>query len=140
MNLAERIDAIEAGYEFMLAYAAQGRLTDSDGGGSGAGFQLREFLGRLESALDGLGAEVAAVAGQLQPAPNGVQDFLDAVTADARKSLSLIRLVMAQRDISSMLIDNVNGSIHLRALLTDLFVVAEAFKGEPNADNETPRQ
>lgn len=30
-----------------------------------------------------------------------------------------------------MLIDNVIGSIHLRALLTDLFVVSEAFKGDP---------
>ena len=140
MNLDERIDAIEAGYEFMLAYAAQGRLTDSDAGGSGAGFQLREFLGKMELALDGLGADVAAAARQHQAAPNGAQDFLDAVTEDARRSLSLIRLVMAQRDISSMLIDNVNGSIHLRALLTDLFVVAEAFKGGATAESETPRQ
>lgn len=128
MNLDERIDAIEAGYEFMLAYAAQGRLTDRDAGGAGVGFQLRELLGRMESALDGLGAEVAAVAGESGLDDRGAGDFLGAVEEDARKSLSLIRLVMAQRDISSMLIDNVNGSIHLRALLTDLFVVAEAFK------------
>ena len=129
MNLDERIDAIEAGYEFMLAYAAQGRLTDSDASGSGVGFQLREFLGKMESALDGLGAEVAEAARQHGTAATGAKEFLDAVTEDAGKSLGLIRLVMAQPDISSMLIDNVNGSIHLRALLTDLFVVAEAFKG-----------
>ena len=132
MNLDERIDAIEAGYEFMLAYAAQGRLTDSDASGSGVGFQLREFLGKMESALDGLGAEVAEVARQHGAAANGAKEFLDAVAEDAGKSLGLIRLVMAQPDISSMLIDNVNGSIHLRALLTDLFVVAEAFKGGTN--------
>ena len=132
MNLDERIDAIEAGYEFMLAYAAQGRLTDSDASGSGVGFQLREFLGKMESALDGLGAEVAEVARQHGTAANGAKEFLDAVTEDAGKSLGLIRLVMAQPDISSMLVDNVNGSIHLRALLTDLFVVAEAFKGRTN--------
>jgi len=30
-----------------------------------------------------------------------------------------------------MLIDNVIGSIHLRTLLADLFVVSEAFKGDP---------
>ena len=129
LNLDERIDAIEAGYEFMLAYAAQGRLTDSDASGSGVGFQLREFLGKMETALDGLGDEVAAVARQHGTAGRGVEDFLDAVAEDARKSLSLIRLVNSRPDISSMLIDNVNGSIHLRALLTDLFVVAEAFKG-----------
>ena len=133
MNLDERIDAIEAGYEFMLAYAAQGRLTDSDASGSGVGFQLREFLGKMELALDGLGAEVAEVARQHGAAANGAKEFLDAVTEDAGKSLGLIRLVMAQPDIGSMLVDNVNGSIHLRALLTDLFVVAEAFKGGPAA-------
>ncbi len=129
MNLEERIDVIEAGYEFMLAYAAQGRLTDSDASGSGTGFQLREFLGKMEAALDGLGDEVAEVARRHGVADSGVEDFLDAVTEDARKSLGLVRLVNSRPGISSMLIDNVNGSIHLRALLTDLFVVAEAFKG-----------
>ncbi len=133
MNLDERIDAIEAGYEFMLAYAAQGRLTDSDASGSGVGFQLREFLGKMEAALDGLGEEVAAVARQHGAADIGLEGFLDAVAEDARRSLSLVRLVNSRPDIGSMLIDNVNGSIHLRALLTDLFVVSEAFKGEPRA-------
>ncbi len=60
----------------------------------------------------------------------GVEDFLEAVAEDARKTLGLVRLVNSRPDISSMLIDNVNGSIHLRALLTDLFVVSEAFKGD----------
>ena len=133
MNLDERIDAIEAGYEFMLAYAAQGRLTDSDASGSGVGFQLREFLGKMETALDGLGEEVAAVARQHGASDIGLEGFLDAVAEDARKSLSLVRLVNSRPDISSMLIDNVNGSIHLRALLTDLFVVSEAFKGGPRS-------
>ena len=133
MNLDERIDAIEAGYEFMLAYAAQGRLTDSDASGSGVGFQLREFLGKMEAALDGLGEEVAAVARLHGASDIGLEGFLDAVAEDARKSLSLVRLVNSRPGISSMLIDNVNGSIHLRALLTDLFVVSEAFKGGPRA-------
>ena len=48
MILSERIDAIESGYEFMLAYAAQGRDTDRDSSGSGAGFELREFLQKME--------------------------------------------------------------------------------------------
>ena len=37
-------------------------------------------------------------------------------------------LVLARADISSQLIDNLNASIHLRALLTDLFVVDEVLK------------
>jgi hypothetical protein len=36
--------------------------------------------------------------------------------------------VLAQPAISSQLIDNLNASIHLRALLTDLFLVDELLK------------
>jgi hypothetical protein len=34
--------------------------------------------------------------------------------------------VLAQEKISSELVDNLNASIHLRALLTDLFLLSEA--------------
>ena len=40
-------------------------------------------------------------------------------------SLAAIELVLAQPAISSQLIDNLNASIHLRALLTDMFLVSE---------------
>ena len=46
---------------------------------------------------------------------------------DAQDSLPAIELVLAQPAISSQLIDNLNASIHLRALLTDLFLVGEIF-------------
>ena len=128
MSLSERIDAIESGYEFMLAYAAQGRDTDRDSSGSGAGFELREFLQKMETALDGLGAEIISVAEQQEAELGPAQVFLEAIDDDARKALGLIRLVKAQPDVSSLLIDNVNAAIHLRALLTDLFVIDEAFK------------
>lgn len=42
---------------------------------------------------------------------------------DARDSLAAIELVLAQTAISSQLIDNLNASIHLRALLTDIFLL-----------------
>ena len=128
MSLSERIDAIESGYEFMLAYAAQGRDTDRDSSGSGAGFELREFLQKMETALDGLGAEIISVAEQQEAELGPAQVFLEAIDDDARKALGLIRLVKAQPDVSSLLIDNANASIHLRALLTDLFVIDEGFK------------
>jgi hypothetical protein len=44
---------------------------------------------------------------------------------DAGDSLAAIELVLAQPAISSQLIDNLNASIHLRALLTDLFLLSE---------------
>ena len=39
-----------------------------------------------------------------------------------------MRLVLAQPAISSQLVDNLNASIHLRALLTDLFLIDEVLK------------
>ncbi len=126
-KLNERIDAIESGYEFMLAYAAQGR--DTDQGASGSASELRGFLEAMEQALEGLGATVSASAkAQNAEAAERSSVFLDAVDEDAKRAQGVIRLVLAQGGISSQLIDNVNASIHLRALLTDLFVLDEALK------------
>jgi hypothetical protein len=50
------------------------------------------------------------------------------VERDAHDSLAAIELVLAQPAISSQLIDNLNASIHLRALLTDLFLLDEILK------------
>ena len=50
---------------------------------------------------------------------------------DATKASAAVRLVLAQPSISSQLIDNLNASIHLRALLTDLFLLDEALKINP---------
>jgi hypothetical protein len=58
------------------------------------------------------------------------EPFLEAVRQDAARALAIVRIVMAKSAISSQLIDNVNASIHLRALLTDLFVVDESLKHE----------
>ena len=52
------------------------------------------------------------------------------VERDARDSLAAIELVLAQPTISSQLIDNLNSSIHLRALLTDLFLLSDIVKAQ----------
>jgi hypothetical protein len=125
-DLQQRIEAIETGYEFMLAYAAQGRETDK---GAAAGRNVREYLDRMVAALDGLGAAIGAAALAVDPQLLKVSAaFFAAVDTDARVALAALRLVLARADISSQLIDNLNASIHLRALLTDLFVVDEALK------------
>jgi hypothetical protein len=54
--------------------------------------------------------------------------FVAVVDRDARDSLAAIELVLAQPSISSQLIDNLNASIHLRALLTDLFLLSDIFR------------
>ena len=43
-------------------------------------------------------------------------------------NIAAVATELAQRIISSQLIDNLNASIHLRALLTDLFLMDEIFK------------
>ncbi len=48
---------------------------------------------------------------------------------DAASAQAGLRLVMGQPGISSQLIDNLNASIHVRALLTDVFVIDELLKG-----------
>lgn len=125
-DLEQRIDAIESGYEFLLAYAAQGRATDK---GPGEGNRVREHLQNMESALDGLGEVVGAAAKARDPRiGERSAAFLDAVTDDAAKAKGAIGLLLLQEGISSQLVDNLNASIHLRALLTDLFVIDEALK------------
>ena len=123
-----RCDTIEEAYEFMLAYAAQGLPADP---GQPAG-QIREFLTRAAAALTGLGDLLAALVDQqrLEPAER-YRPFVGVVDRDARDSLAAVELVLAQPSISSQLVDNLNASIHLRALLTDLFLIDEILKSQP---------
>jgi len=129
-EISNRCNAIEECYEFMLAYAAQGLPSDQ---GSKSGGQVREFLQRAVKALMDL-AETCALAVKeegLEPAEKYLA-FFAVLDRDARDSLAAIELVLAQPAISSQLIDNLNASIHLRALLTDLFLVDEIVKPLPN--------
>jgi hypothetical protein len=119
MNLAQRLEAIEAGYEFSLAYAAQGR-------GEDLGTQIRPMLERMHEALDGLAPLLDGVLRERARYTSSTRQFLDAVTRDAAVAQGAIGLVLDQPAISSMLVDNLNASIHLRALLTDLFLIDQA--------------
>jgi hypothetical protein len=89
---------------------------------------IREYLGRAVRAIFGLAESCAtAVRQHLEPAER-CQAFVAVVDRDAHDSLAAIELVLAQRAISSQLIDNLNASIHLRALLTDVFLLSEIVK------------
>ncbi len=124
----DRFEAIEDCYEFMLAYAAKGLPSDE---GSESGRQVRESLNRAVEALGGL-AEICAIAWQEECGTQGDRfaAFLAVLARDARDSLAAIELVRAQPTISSQLIDNLNASMHLRALLTDVFLVGEVLRAQ----------
>ena len=125
-EVSARCTAIEECYEFMLAYAGQGLAGDETRQSSA---QVREFLNRAVEALAGLTEAYATAVKQenLQPAER-YHAFLAVLDSDARDSLAAIQLVLAQPTLSSQLIDNLNASIHLRALLTDLFLIDEILK------------
>jgi hypothetical protein len=116
-TLAEAIDAVEGAYEFMLAYAAQGRAREEPGD------DIRDYLVRAEAGL-------ALIAAMAPPNGGGEEEsaFVDMVRQDAARARVAMRFVMAQRAIGSQMIDNLNASIHLRTLLTDLFLLDEALK------------
>jgi len=54
--------------------------------------------------------------------------FIDVLGGDASAALAAVELVLAQPSISSQVVDNLNASIHVRALLTDLFLIDEILK------------
>jgi hypothetical protein len=125
-QMVARCDHIEEAYEFMLAYAAQGLASDA---GSSAGSQVRHFLSRLDAALTGLGDVFRAVVAAEAPTAAGkFAPFIAVLDRDAESAQAAVQLVLAQPGISSQLVDNLNASIHLRALLTDIFLVDEVLK------------
>jgi len=116
-TLADAIDVIEEAYEFMLAYAAQGRRQAEDGDG------IRERLVRAEAALAVIGSATAEEIGGAETA-----DFLEVLKQDAAQARAAFRFVIAQHTLGSQIIDNLNALTHVRTLLTDLFLLDEALK------------
>lgn len=116
-EIEERCDAIEESYEFMLGYAGKGLPRD---GGS----QIRYYLQRAAVAITGLSKSFSEVVEKQRIEPTEKYEaFLTVLDRDARDSLAAVELVLVQTAISSQLIDNLNASIHLRALLTDIFLL-----------------
>jgi hypothetical protein len=116
-------DTIEDCYEFTLSYAARGLTTDAD---SDAGRQLREKMTNALAAIRRLEAATRVSAAQKDSGHGAkFEAFIAVLARDAQSSSAVVGLVLAQPAISSQLIDNLNASIHLRALLTDLFLITE---------------
>jgi len=126
IEFLERCEVIEECYEFLLAYAGQGLPGDESGQRGG---QVRSFLQRAAEALTGLAESCrrAIRDSELEP-PEQYEDFCSMLERDVQDSLAVIHVVLAQPSISSQLVDNLNASSHLRALLTDLFLIGEILR------------
>ena len=125
-ELNARCNAIEECYEFMLAYAAQGLAADQAADGQ----PDPRVPAQVRRGADGPGRRSSmGFVAQLAPsrlAPYAA--FMAVIERDARDAQAAVQLVLAQPAISSQLVDNLNASIHLRALLTDLFLIDEVLK------------
>ncbi len=122
-EIERHCETIEACYEFTLSYAARGLAGDD---GSDVGRQLREHLTRAAEAMRGLERSCAETMEQEQLAPaEKYEAFFAVMKRDAESAVAAVELVLAQPAIGSQTIDNLNASIHLRALLADLFLVTE---------------
>jgi len=121
-TLAQAIDVIEEAYEFMLAYAAQGRRHEEDGDG------IRERLTRAEAALAVIASATAEEIGGKGQGGQAAAAFIEVLKQDAERARAAFRFVIAQGAIGSQIVDNLNASTHVRTLLTDLFLLDEALK------------
>lgn len=123
-RLKARSDAIEEAYEFFLAYASQGLPTDEN-----TSHPIRDHLRKFDQALNEIGAFFLESARQLGVADlTPYRKFVEVIDRDARDAQAALQLVLAQPAIGSQTIDNLDASIHIRALLTDLFLIDEILK------------
>ena len=127
INLEEDIDVIEAGYEFLLAYAAQGRPPQDE---SGPGPHPRPELEKMLAAMNNASAALSAAEGE----------FEKVILEDLRKAKAAVAFVLSQPLLGSEIIDNLNASIHVRTMLTDFFIYSEAAQPNAGAQQEAAGQ
>jgi len=125
--LAERIDKIEEAYEFMLSYAARGRERDDD---SDPAAGVRRFLQNAIAALDGLAEAADARARAIGLSATVWQPYSKILAADATRARAAFALVLARPAIGSAMIDNLNASIHVRTVVSDLFLIDSALEAK----------
>ncbi len=115
-NFREAIDTIEEAYEFMLAFAAQGKQVEQETEGAS---QIRGFLERFRKALNTISAHTE----ELLPMAGATAAFSKHFIRDTDIMKSVLDILTAQTNITSDMIDNTNGMITVRSFLTDVFFI-----------------
>ncbi len=127
--LQAHVDVVEETYEFCLAYAAKGVNAQMAVSNDKL---VRERLEKMEATLAKLPASFLALAEERgSESGDRYQAFIEIMRRDSAAGLAAVQLVLAQPGITSQMVDNLNGMIHLRALLTDVFLLDEILR--PNA-------
>ncbi len=129
--LQSSIEKIEAAYEYMLAYAAQGRKKEPAEGDASNTPSIRNFLENLLLGIENITQGFSESAQSLSdgaPIAESFENFKSVLASDAASASAVVEMVLKVPSLSSQLIDNLNASTHLRCLLTDIFVLDEALK------------
>ncbi len=114
-TIENAIETIESGYEFLLAYAAQGRPAGVESGpGPHAQPTLQGMADAMKSLLDAFADSEDA--------------FEKVIAEDCAKASAALGFILKQNKVGSEMVDNLNASIHLRAVLTNLFLYSEVLK------------
>ena len=119
IKIRENIELVEEAYEYMLAYAAQGR---ADEGAGPDGAHIRTFLVQLNEATD----NILAVMDDVHAISPNSSAFFKALKSDAATVKSVMSIMLGKDNVSSEMIDNANGLISVRSYLTALFFIDKA--------------
>jgi len=129
-DLKAHVDIVEETYEFCLAYSAKGvnvemaRTMDT---------QVREKLEKMDRSLPELADSLVSLVEERRASTRDrYVTFIEVLRRDAEAARAAVQLVLGQSGITSQMIDNLNGMIHLRALLTDVFLIDEMLR--PDAE------
>ena len=118
-EIRKNIELVEEAYEFMLAYAAQGR---ADEGAGPDGAHIRTFLTQFSEATDNIINELDNLS-----EPGGTMEtFIKTAKTDADTVKSVLAIMLQKENVSSEMVDNANGLITVRSYLTALFFIDKA--------------
>ena len=134
--LQAHVDVVEETYEFCLAYAAKGVNAQTAASNDRL---VRERLEKMAATLEELPGAFLALAKE-RGSQNGdrYQAFIEVMRRDSAAGRAAVQLVLAQPGITSQMVDNLNGMIHLRALLTDVFLLDEILRPDAEQPAHTP--
>jgi len=118
-EIRQKIELIEEAYEFMLAYAAQGR---SDEGAGPDGAHIRTFLTQFKDAT----VEILSAADSISAGTPESEAFISSLKTDGAAVQSVIAIMLGKDNVSSEMVDNANGLISVRSYLTALFFIDKA--------------